>query len=448
MVKVNASPEGIKTIQSRQKNKARQNNSGWAKNSDGCWAALMAASKYQFTKAVRKKFDLPSDDDYAAINIPTFRQWITSHEVFIHEQKNSTRLDSQSVVDKLLQDSINNNVETITIGEIVGLIEDRETDVRTDRVTYRNWKYFLEGKCLDKDIFIAFCYALGLENEWKTLVQIEDPPIYSSEKTQVDYLSQYLNEFNHRDQIEKIKEKIIFTKNNQVTAFLFVNKCPYSQTWMLRRIEHEMKNKWYRDRPVEVHNLNLKKNICVGIPVLESRFQEYISTDFSQKQLILILNIDKYLLYVEQIISDLWRPLLDKAHQQRPNSVLLFLMCQKLENYLQEKWRENQILRDYMAQLPCPSYTKKELGEVISNIADNFGFQFQQYLEESQEVIAEKLMNEYEKMMNEYEQNCQQNASIEDPTHTRNLLKGIYKHFHCPDSDNEVNRQWQNYPPT
>jgi hypothetical protein len=199
-----------------------------------------------------------------------------------------------------------------------------------------------------------------------------------------------------------------------------------------------MKNKWYRDRPVEVHNLN--KKIYVDIQVLKSRFQKYISTDFSQKQLILILNIDNYLLEVEQIIKDLWRPLLHKAHQQRPNSVLLFLMSQELENDLQEKWRDNQILGDYMAQLPCPSFTEKELGEVISNIAEHFAFQFQQYLEESPKVIAENLMNEYQR-------NCQQNASI-NSTPTQNLLMEIYKIFKCQYSQEEFNRQWQNYPPT
>ncbi|MEY3870263.1 MAG: hypothetical protein RLZZ338_4157, partial [Cyanobacteriota bacterium] len=209
MVKVKASPEGIKTIQTRQQEKASKKNSGWARHSDGCWAALMAASTYQFRKAVRKAFDLPSDDDEAIINIKRFREWMMSPEVFIHDQKHSTKINSQSVVDNFLQDSLNKEIKKITIREIVDLIEDDETAVRTDGVTYRNWKYFLDGNCLDEDLFIAFCHALGLEKKWENLV--ERPAIYSSEKKPVSYLSQYLNEFNHRDQIEKIKEKIIFT---------------------------------------------------------------------------------------------------------------------------------------------------------------------------------------------------------------------------------------------
>lgn len=416
MVMVKASPQGKKIINQVQGAKTKKEQGSWGRESvEKCGLALKIASEHLFRDAVAQKFNLNRDDDNASVDVEPFITWMEDYKIF--SLKNT---DYTTVVNDHLE-----HCNVITIGEIVDQLI-KPGLVRTKGVTIENYRAFLQGKIeIEESVFIAFWKALEIKENWEDCV----------EKDKTAIILTHLKSFNHKSQVRVISENLL-SQENQVRAFLFSNQCSYSRNWMLRRIEHEINEFLGR---VKVQGLN-KDSISFRVPPseLESRFEKHRSTDFSQTTLILTLYIDQYFKEdIEKIINDFWKPVLQKAKEKRQNSVFLFLISR---NDWEEKLRENPILLEYIAQLPCPSFTSDELyDEVLLKIARNLPFQDQP----SRDVDV--LRNLVEKLMNEDQINDQQNANI-NPTHTLNLLQGICKHFNC--SFNDFNRQWQNYPPT
>jgi hypothetical protein len=428
MVIVKASQEGKKIINEAQCAKARQEPSSWGRESvEKGGLALKIASEHLFRDAVAQKFNLNRDDDNAKVDVEPFINWMEDYKIFYLKNTNYT-----TVVNDHLK-----SCNVITIGEIVDQLI-KPGLVRTKGATIEHYRAFLQGKIeIEKSVFIAFWKALEIKENWEEFV----------EEDKNDIISTHLTSFNHKSQVRVISEHLL-SQENQVRAFLFSNQCSYSRTWMLRRIEHEITEFLPRvkveglnkslpvTRRVKVEGLN--KSLTANLEELNSRFEKHRSTDFSRKTLILTLHIDNYFQDIEIIINDYWKPVLQKAKEQRPNSVFLFLISKR--NDWKEKLRENPILLEYIAQLPCPSFTSKELyDEVLLKIALDLQVQYPTRDVDLLKKLAKTLMNEYE-------ENYQQNASIDDPTHTRNLLEGIYKHFNCSPSD--FDRQWKNYPPT
>jgi len=256
-------------------------------------------------------------------------------------------------------------------------------------------------------------------------------PIYSEETTRELFLLECLTSLNHTRQINLFNDKIS-TPNNQVRAFLFINQCPHSQSWMLRRIIHEI----YTPRfPVEIKPLN-KKNNHPHLPIseLQVRFErEAKFLDVSNKQIIFTLNIDNYDPdAVKSIIENCWLRVLKSANEIRRNSVLLFLMDHKLG----KNWQNNNSLQSYMAELPfhLPNFGEfqeesQELGTLISTIATRFiKEEFEYNPQEKPSIIAEILINQFKK---HYQ--------------TLNLFAQICEYFNC--CPQKFNQEWQNYYP-
>jgi hypothetical protein len=346
-----------------------------------------------------------------------------SSQIFINRQQpRSQKPTSQSIVEDFLSDSIKIGLRKITIGEIVDLI--RKNPVYTNGISYRHWRDFIGcERELDQLIFVAFCHALDINNSEDF---VEKSLIYSKPSTREFYLIEHLNSFNHRKQIRIINNQLSI--ENQVRAFLFVNPCPYRTTWILRRIEHEIKEMY---RQVEVKRLNKDKSLqLLSIQDLKYAFQQYDSKYFIKKNLILVLNIDSYdLQSLENIINNCWLPLLRIFSKERTGIVLLFLVAHGLGNDWQIEWQNSSILATNIVKLCSYPFKSEDFCEVISKIARDFALQFREYSLQPAETIAEQLL-------------ADSNGNV------RELLRKVYNHFNCRISQEEFNRQWQNYPPS
>jgi hypothetical protein len=430
MVEIQVLPQGKEIINRAHCNKKREEAGNWGvEDNDSCWKALMIASEYIFRDAVTKKFDLDGYNDENFMPVEEFSNWIQSTSFFDY-RNNKSKNPNQETSQKIIEDYIESVrkrppfYRKITVGNIVDFIKDKNKLVRCKGVHNGKFKQFLGGKIIEKDIFIAFWKALEIQETWEKFVVVKSP-IYSEEIARESFLLECLTSLNHTSQIRLIQNQIC-TPNNQVRAFLFINQCPHSQSWMLHRIKYEI----HRSRfPVEIKPLNQKNNYA-ALPTseIEARFfQEAKYLNVSEKQLIFTLNIDNYDPdAVKSIIKNCWLPVLESANKIRPNSVLLFLM----DRTSGKDWQENNnILQDYMAQLPChlpASSESQELENLILGIASRFIIEFQYTPKESCNIIAEKLIN---KFRNHHQ--------------TLPLFAEICQYFNC--SPKQFEKQWKNY---
>ena len=213
-------------------------------------------------------------------------------------------------------------------------------------------------------------------------------------------------------------------------AFLVVNPCSYSRTWMLRRIEHEIRINSLlevqreiffsqsRFSPLSIEEVNYLYN---------KRFLslQHIEETLRQKYLFFIINIDCYNLdEVSKLVEKFWQPLLNKINPQVPGKILLFLVASGQENDWQTGWKEHQILKTSLAELPpAQPFAITDLCDILPRAALRLNIQ-----------LTEDVTD------------LSQNIIDQSRGRTDNLLLSFYRNFNCPSHD--FNRQWQNYPPT
>ncbi len=237
-----------------------------------------------------------------------------------------------------------------------------------------------------------------------------------------------LDTFNHSSQTSLVYSSL--SQQDIKAAFLVVNSCSYSRTWMLRRIEDDIKSSF--NVKVQKENLSPQSShISPPVETLKSRFQENfhpknIEKILESEYLFLIINIDSYDLETLKIlVQSFWQPLNKINTQKRDQAVgriLLFLVGSDQENNWQTQWRNHPILADSLAELtPAQPFNVNDLCGVISKSALQFGIILPNAITDFSETLLAK-----------------------SDGSTQNLLKSFYQLCKCPSKD--FIQQWQNYP--
>ncbi|MBW4632331.1 MAG: hypothetical protein KME30_10645 [Iphinoe sp. HA4291-MV1] len=397
MVKIRASKEGIEKI-----NKCREDKR-WTKDQNS--EALVITSQQQFRRAVKENLPVTSEDDT--------RLCIEQLQILL--QKNIFTSDSTNKVWEYLNRLKTRNTLHITIGRFLQFIESK--DIHLKGITYRNWQIFLQGKEIDKDVFLAFCEALGIE-DWSSVAVL--PLIYTKDSTKQTRLLEGLSLFNHQQQIDLLLSNLA----NQKRAFLIANPCHYSRTWMLRRLEAEI----YVTMRLKCQPISLtgSQYSSLRIGELKNRFHtEYCQTKLvkllKQENLLLLLDIDTYdLERLEQLIEEFWQPLVSQV-PKNTGMLLMFLLASHCNNDWQEKWQKSSTLSEQITELPPEhSFGVRDVAQVLPKIAIKLG----QPLLGQEATIANSLINK-------------SHGSSEK------LLLEMYRYFECRTTEFSL---WQRYP--
>ncbi|MEH2258504.1 hypothetical protein [Nostoc sp.] len=390
MVKIKASKEGIEEI-----NKKREEE-GWTTDQNS--EALIITSQQEFKKAVDKITD---DTPLTIENIET----LATNKIFTSESTN--------LVWEYINELKNNSLRKIDSEYFVKFIKSKE--IHTKGITYRNWKNFLhkERKPIDKDVFIAFCEALGIEN-WRDVAEL--PPIERESNNQPNLLKEGLSSFNHKTQIKLLKTNF----SNRNKPFLVANTCKYSRTWMLRRLELEIEN--INRLKCKPFFLSGSRHSLPSINELSSRFErQYPRTrlvESLKRENLLIVIDDPY--DCKEIISNFWLPLVEKLTKTKtPGRMFMFLLPNNQANV-------QQIESTQIIELPPANPFEEKDKEDIVNVLLEIGAKMLKPLSQNDaERIADSLIQK----------------SNGD---TLKLLQEIYNHFKCRQT--KFADIWQRYP--
>lgn len=416
------------TIETAQQSKPR--GEGWAKSN--CEQALTEASLYQFKNVVAPALSIPINCPKTLMRLAKLEKIVVENTISVPTKDNGriTQViftdDSKNKFLQHLSEVKQAGNQAISVEDVLKIIKDKK--LHTDRVTDRNWRSFLECKKIDRDIFIAFCKSLNINN-WQNVVEPSPQP--RNDLTKTTRLVQILDSFNHSAQTNLVYSSL--SQQNIKAAFLVVNSCSYSRTWMLRRIEDDIKLLL----KVEVQKETLcsqSSMVPVSVETLKSLFKqkfdrENLKNTLDKKYLFLIINIDRYDLdTLRTLVQNFWQPL-NKINTQRRDTqasgkILLFLVGSAQGNNWQTEWRNHQILADSLAELsPAQPFNVNDLGGLISKSALKFGISIPDSLTDFSKTLL-----------------------AENGGSTEKLLRLFYTSFNCSPSD--FNRQWQNYPPT
>ncbi|MEI2581754.1 hypothetical protein [Scytonema sp. PRP1] len=396
MGKIKASREGIKQINSDREAK------GWTKDQNS--EALIITSQQEFKKAVDEILLTQSVDN----TLLTIEQLEKLADFFTTNAKNAVF----KCISKLLKEK----TQKITIAHFLQIIESE--DLHTKGITYINWQKFLQGKEIDKPVFIAFCDALEIE-DWRDVAEAR--PIDSKDNTKQARLVEGLSLFNHQKQVNLLLEKLA----NGNRAFLVANPCHYSRTWMLRRLESEISaNIKLKCKPI---SLQRSLYSSLGIGELKAHFEEkYLPTKIinilKQEHIVIVFDIDSYdLQRLEQLIVEFWQPLVSNLPPKTPGMLLMFLLATNRGNDWQGKWQNNPTLCKHMTELlPANPFQPEDVAQVLPKVA----LQLRKPLSEPALDIAHSLIQKSQGK-------------------TDKLLQEIYRYFECRTTEFSV---WQRYP--
>lgn len=394
--KIKASQAGIQKIEELRKEK------GWTKDENSF--ALVATSQQQFQKKVLIKWGNPQELDLQQLEI-------------LQKQKTFTN-DSTIIVWEYISTLKSQNKSTVSLEKILELIEDRE--LHAEGISYRNWRGFLNGKDINKDVFIAFCNVLEIA-DWTTVADL--PPIYRRTNTQQARLADGLSRwFDHQAQ-KNLLWQSLDCPTAATKAFLVANPCCYSRTWMMRRLEEEMATVGLKSQPISLQGSSYSP---LSIGELKNRFdRQYrhtLNTTLDRENIFLVLDIDTLdLQRLEQLIHQFWQPLLQKIPSRTSGRLLMFLLAGDGNNDWQRQWHASPTLSQHIVEFPQANpFCAADLSAILPKIA----FQLRQHLPESPDIIAESLI-------------ANSNGS------TERLLKRIYQHFNCRTTEFSL---WQRYP--
>lgn len=437
MVRGKASDTGKLMIKKAHKHK-NDTEKGWAANDKGCDQALMLASEHQFRKSFAKRFRRNADDDNADIPIRFFLEWINENEVFVKkESRNRQGLSSHEIVIEYVNENlINHDLPKISLKAIINnLIYPQKGKVRFYNITNANWRRFLGCEQeIEEDIFAAFWYALGIEEDYNLFFEkIHDSQI---EEDKINEIISELKTFNHDSQIRVVKNSI----NDYTQAFLLVHQCPWRRSWVLNRIESEIQRliKLKIERETINHRLSVQE--------LKRRFEqnystEYLSDKLNRHHLFLVIHIDDYgLERLEYFIQNCWKTILERVDRTQKGKVLLFLVAKGSGNDWQTQWQDSQILQSSLREIPLTLFTPTDLEDLILNIATKFTSQFNHKILQSGDEARFKADTLLTKCI----------CSVPSPNgntkdiDTHQLLNDIFQIFHCQPKD--LIRQWQTYP--
>ncbi|MBW4674918.1 MAG: hypothetical protein KME52_13065 [Desmonostoc geniculatum HA4340-LM1] len=410
--KVKASKEGIEEINQKRQEK------GWTKDQNS--EVLIIASQEQFKKSLKKCLNITEEEQ----NIPLDKL----NELLIQKK---VLTDNNKFQQHFLKLKTENN-HKINLKECLKIIE--LNDIHTPGITYRNWQQFLSGQEIDKNVFEAFCEALGIPN-WNDLVEYS--PIYQKTTTNQTRLVEGLSLFNHEKQIDLLLEQ--FPKPTGI--FLINNPCCYSRVWMLRRLV--MKITEYNPRqcqPVCLDNsprLKLSSNVDNIQNLFYQKDFLQVENILDSKHLIFTLNADRYdKKSLGSFLEQYWYPLVEhikKLQPKKSGKIFMFILVSNTQNdwcSAEEikvglfkgiiNFHQHNIYTDEQKD-----YLKKELAKVLREIAARLN---KEELSEDAQNIALELIKKIQDKQNK----------------TENLLKVIYQHFNCPTT--EFASIWQNYP--
>ncbi len=433
MDKVNALATGTRTdkkgevkfnemIETAQKGKGR--GGGWAKNN--CKQALIEASRYQFEAVVAPALRISIDDLTKSLELKILKQLFKKNEIRVSAgyntitQKIFTTEDSHTKFLDYLLELEKKGEQSISVKDLFDAIE--QLNLHTDRITDRNWRDFLYCKKIDRDIFRVFCSILNIN--YDDVADIPPDP-QGKDLTKETRLVEVLTTFNHGTQKNTVCAKAAL--KDAPKAFLVVNPCSYSRTWMLRRIEYEIKI--VSQRGVEIEQFLSSSNFLpLSIEDLKSLFKkkfvnlQLINEKLQKNYLFFIVNIDNYdLVKLNNLVEKFWQPILNQVNPQNPGKILLFLVSSGQGNDWQTEWQNSSILAESIVELPPAKPDVNDLSEIIPRVAMRLNIQ----LAEDLTVFSQQLLKESQGS-------------------TQKLLQLFYQKFQCKHT--QFNQQWQNYP--
>lgn len=412
------------TIENARKGKGR--GGGWAKND--CRQALIEGSRYQFEAVVAPALGIPIDSPTKSLKLGILKQRVERNEICVsieHKPTITQKIfteDSRQRILKYLLELEEKGEQSISVKNLLKAIE--QLNLHTDRITDRNWRNFLDCKKIDRDIFMVFCSILNIN--YDDVADVPPEP-QGKDLTKETRLVEVLTTFNHQAQKNTVCAKA--AHKDAPKAFLVVNPCSYSRTWMLRRIEYEIKI--VSQRGVEIEQFLSSSNFLpLSIEDLDSLFNkkfvnlELINKKLQTKYLFFIVNIDNYdLAKLNNLVEKFWQPILNKVNPQNPGKILLFLVSSGQGNDWQTEWQNSSILAKSIVELPPAQPDVNDLSEIIPRVAMRLNIQ----LAEDLTIFSQQLLNE-------------------SKGSTQKLLQLFYQKFQC--KPKQFNQQWQNYPPT
>ncbi|CAD5958385.1 hypothetical protein L2E67_07700 [Planktothrix agardhii 1803] len=422
--KLKVSPDRQKQIETARRGK------GWT--TDQCSQALPAASLYQFKNVILPALGISIQDK---LN-PTLKlNWLKK---IIEKNKITKAIDQYSTITSNI---FTDNSKLQSLISINQLIKDGNEGLKlndlfynygliTDRITYRNWKYFLSGKLIDEDIFIAFCSVLGVS--WEEVIDQETPVKHKEFKhkdsTETSLLVEVLNTFNHKEQKDLVCSNL--ASSHAPKAFLVINSCSYRRTWMLRRIAYEIETFGKEVKPEDF--LSNSKHTSPSINDLTSIFNERfnerspaqsLNEVLKSKYIFLIINVDDYYLNdFKNLINEFWKPILARVNPEKPGKILMFMISSDRGNDWQTEWKNCDILKDAIAELtPANPFQAQDLIEILPRIA----LKLDKTLKEDPVTLSQSILEKGQ-------------------GGTEKIIRALYGQFDCKTED--LIRQWQNYP--
>ncbi|MBD2207626.1 hypothetical protein H6G33_35435 [Calothrix sp. FACHB-1219] len=384
MVKINVAKDKIETVKQKIKTK------GWTIDRNTS-QLLPEANKYRFKKILEEQEINDCIEKIKITHLKKIKGIVIKEKIFTPESENKFR----DYLEKLEQE----RKEYIDIDDLVN-----SQEIRIKRFTHRNLMYFLEGKEIEKDVFIVFCKVLGIP--WRTIVP-KDSIYYK------DYsLLNYLKHFDHHQQVNLLT--IELSKNHhQQKLFLANNKCQCSLTWMLRRLDAEISN----FTKLKCRALSLLKSQYLSLVNnnIETFLNENLSiTSLEKNNILLILTIERYEDITE--INERLRLLIQNQPEQSKGKLVVLLIINQ-DNYL-----VSGDLQKYIVQLDTSlAYTKDDMAGLISKIAISMG----------------KILNDSPHKAEQLISKAQGNSLV--------LLREIYQLFEC-DRDPTWEKLWTQYP--
>jgi hypothetical protein len=423
--KLKVSPDRQKQIETARRGK------GWT--TDQCSQALPAASLYQFKNVILPALGISIQDK---LN-PTLKlNWLKK---IIEKNKITKAIDQYSTITSKI---FTNNSKLQSLISINQLIKDGDEGLKlndlfynygliTDRITYRNWQNFLSGKLIDEDIFIAFCEVLGVS--WEEVIDQETPVKHKEFKhkdsTKTSLLVEVLNTFNHKEQKDLVCSNL--ASSHAPKAFLVINSCSYRRTWMLRRIAYEIETFGKEVKPEDF--LSNSKHTSPSINDLTSIFNERfnerspaqsLNEVLKSKYIFLIINVDDYYLNdFKNLINEFWKPILARVNTEKPGKILMFMISSDRGNDWQTEWKNCDILKDAIAELPPANpFEAKDLIEILPRIA----LKLDKTLKEDPATLSQSILEKGQ-------------------GGTEEIIKALYQQFDCKPKD--LIQKWQTYPP-
>ncbi|CAD5935437.1 hypothetical protein [Planktothrix agardhii] len=424
--KVKASPEGQKIIETARTEKGRR--TGWAK--EDCHQALTDASLYQLQNVILPALGISvKDNPNPTLNLKTLKAIIDKNCIKppINEYSRVTLTiftdDSKQKVLTIINQIIAKDYTDLHLNDFYNFFDKYK--LRTDRITDIKWRNFSSGKLIDKDIFIAFCEVLGVS--WEEVVD-QETPFKHKDSTKTTLLVEVLNTFNHKEQKDLVCSNL--ASSHAPKAFLVINSCSYRRTWMLRRIEYEIKTFGKEVQPEDFFSNSEHTSLSINdlTSIFNEKFNERhpaqsLNEVLKSKYIFLIINVDDYHLNdFKDLINKFWKPILARVNPEKSGKILMFMISSDEKNDWQTEWKNCDILKDAIAELtPANPFQAQDLIEILPRIA----LKLDKTLKEDPVTLSQSILEKGQ-------------------GGTEKIIRALYGQFDCKTED--LIRQWQNYP--